>query len=113
MFQRDCRAICGRGPIEFGWFMVDIELKLGLLGTNVGFILLGALTQTTQFDVSTMQKLLTQMSAGMGTALYTTFVGLIASMLLGLQYHLLDRAADELLLRLVWLTETAAAPSMP
>jgi hypothetical protein len=97
-----------RGPIEFGWFMVDIELKLGLLGTVVGFILLGALTQTTQFDLGTMQKLLTQMSAGMGTALYTTFVGLIASMLLGVQYHLLDRAADELILRLVWLTETAA-----
>ena len=46
--------------------------------------------------VTTMQDLLQQMSAGMGVALYTTLTGVVASMVLGLQYLLLDRSADQL-----------------
>ena len=85
---------------EFGWYAVDILIKLGLLGTIIGFILmLGSIANTSQLDVNTMQKVLTQMSRGMGTALYTTLAGLVASILLGAQYLLADRAADALLER--------------
>ena len=69
-----------KGAHDIGWFAVDVLLKLGLLGTIVGFVLmLGSVTETVSFDVNTMQEVLRQMSTGMGTALYTTMIGLIGS----------------------------------
>ncbi len=85
-------------PHDIGWFVVDVMVKLGLLGTIVGFVLmLGTVVNITDFDLSTVQKILKQMSTGMGTALYTTFAGLVCSILAGVQYHLLDRGADDLI----------------
>lgn len=96
-----------KGSHDIGWFMVDILVKLGLLGTIVGFILmLGSVADTASLDVNTMQKVLKQMSNGMGTALYTTLAGLVGSMALGLQYLLLDKGADDLIERIVRLTES-------
>ena len=58
---------------EFGWFSADIMLKLGLIGTVIGFIImLGSLSDITTFDVSLLQGVLTTMGSGMGVALYTT-----------------------------------------
>ncbi|MGR8947145.1 MAG: MotA/TolQ/ExbB proton channel family protein [Gammaproteobacteria bacterium] len=95
-----------KGSHEAGWFIVDILLKLGLVGTIIGFILmLGSIADTSSLDVNTMQKVLKQMSSGMGTALFTTLAGLIGSMLLGLQYLLADKSADELIRRSVLLAE--------
>ena len=96
-----------KGSHDLGWFMVDVLLKLGLLGTIVGFILmLGSVADTASLDVNTMQKVLKQMSNGMGTALYTTLAGLVGSMALGLQYLLLDKGADDLIERIVRLTDS-------
>lgn len=87
-----------KGQHEIGWFVSDLMIKLGLLGTIVGFVLmLGSVVDVTDFDVSTMQKILKQMSTGMGTALYTTFAGLICSILTATQYYMLDQAAEEIL----------------
>lgn len=98
-----------KGPHDIGWFGVDILLKLGLIGTIVGFILmLGSVANAASLDVNTMQKILTQMSAGMGTALLTTLTGLIGSILLGLQYLLLDKGADSLIENIICLTESLA-----
>lgn len=101
-----------KGPHELGWFTVDLQLKIGLLGTIVGFILmLGSVTVTAgSLDIAAMQKILQQMSYGMGTALYTTLAGLIASMLTGLQYLLLDRSADDLIARTIHLVEVQVLP---
>ena len=86
-----------KNPHNLGWFCSDIMIKLGLLGTIIGFVLmLGSVVNVTDFDVSTMQNILKQMSSGMGTALYTTFAGLVCSILTAAQFHLLDQAADEL-----------------
>jgi len=99
-----------KGSHDLGWFMVDVLLKLGLLGTIVGFILmLGSVADTSSLDVNTMQKVLRQMSNGMGTALYTTLAGLVGSMSLGLQYLLLDKAADDLIERILRMTESRLA----
>ena len=96
-----------KGTHDVGWFAVDVLLKLGLLGTIVGFILmLGSVTETVSFDVNTMQEVLRQMSNGMGTALYTTMIGLIGSVSLGLQYLLLDKGADDLIERLLKLCDS-------
>ena len=96
-----------KGSHDIGWFVVDILLKLGLIGTIVGFILmLSSVANTASLDVNTMQKVLKQMSAGMGTALFTTLAGLTGSILLGLQYLLLDKGADVLIERILRLSES-------
>lgn len=96
-----------KGSHEAGWFIVDVLLKLGLVGTIIGFILmLGSIADTSSLDVNTMQKVLRQMSSGMGTALFTTLAGLVASMLLGLQYLLADKSADELIRRSIVIAES-------
>ena len=87
-----------KNPHNLGWFFTDIMIKLGLLGTIIGFVLmLGSVVNVTDFDVTTMQNILKEMSSGMGTALYTTFAGLTCSILTAAQFHLLDQAADELI----------------
>jgi len=81
-------------------------LKLGLLGTVIGFIfMLGSVTAVDSVDVKTLQTLLTSMSDGMRIALYTTLAGLSAGMLLGFQYQLLDRTADRLLALIIEISE--------
>ncbi len=85
-------------PHEIGWFATDIMIKMGLLGTIIGFILmLASVSDITEFDVTTMQKILSYMSSGMGTALYTTMTGLVCSMLGATQYQMLDRNANDLI----------------
>ena len=74
-----------------GYMVVDILLKLGLTGTVIGFILmLIPIGEIKDFDPQVIQQLLSKMSGGMAVALYTTLTGLITSILLKLQYFLLD-----------------------
>ncbi len=81
-----------------GHFIADALLKLGLLGTIIGFILmLLPVAQIEDFDTNLVQQLMVQMSAGMAVALYTTLAGLVTSTLLKLQYLLADNALSELL----------------
>jgi flagellar motor component MotA len=85
-------------PHEIGWFSADIMIKLGLLGTIIGFIfMLASVANITDFDVTSMQKILKHMSIGMGTALYTTLAGLVCSMLAASQYYMLDNSVDKLM----------------
>lgn len=83
------------GPHETAWWFAGATIKLGLLGTVVGFIvMIGRLDLAKGTDTAQIQALLAQMTLGMGIALVTTLVGLVANMLLGVQLLLLDRAAD-------------------
>lgn len=100
-----------------GHFISDVLLRLGLLGTIVGFIfMLLPIGEMEGFDAGMMQSLLTAMSGGMAVALYTTLTGLITSTLLKLQYHLLDASAAQLVTRLSVLVDvhlkTAAEPAL-
>ena len=82
---------------EFGWFSADIMLKLGLIGTVIGFIImLGSLSDITTFDVSLLQGVLTTMGSGMGVALYTTLSALVTGVLIALQYFNLENGCEEL-----------------
>jgi hypothetical protein len=86
-----------RGSHDVGWMIADSMFKLGILGTVVGFILmLGSVAESDSLDLASLQSVLLAMSDGMRVALYTTLTGLIAGMLLGFQYLLVDRAADRL-----------------
>lgn len=102
-----------KGPQEIGWFISDVMLKLGLLGTIIGFIfMLGSVTTIADFDVSTMQQVLRHMSNGMGTALYTTFAGLTGCVLASMQYHMLDKHCDEILMMIRHLSYTHINPEL-
>ena len=102
-----------KGPQEIGWFVSDMMLKLGLLGTIIGFIfMLGSVANIADFDVSNMQKILRHMSDGMGTALYTTLVGLVCSVLSAMQYHMIDRHVDELIELTRHMTQVHVIPKI-
>ncbi len=73
------------------WYVVDLLIKLGLIGTVIGFIImLSSIVTIENFDLSLMQMLLQKMSAGMMIALYTTLTGLVSSILLAFQNKILE-----------------------
>lgn len=93
-----------------GHLATDVLLRLGLLGTIVGFIfMLLPIADMRGFDAGMMQQLLTAMSGGMAVALYTTLAGLVTSTLLKVQYHMLDAAAADLVTRLAVLVDVRLA----
>lgn len=97
-----------RGQHEIGWFITGLLVKLGLLGTVIGFVLmLQPLASLESFEISDIQSVLVSMTSGMSVALNTTLLGLISSMLLSFQYLLLDRGADELIARTVHFMQTS------
>ena len=85
---------------EIGWFVSDMLLTLGMIGTVAGFIymLSNSFSDMNPQNANSMQGVLVKMSVGMSTALYTTAAGLICSMLLKLQVfnftHRLDYLAE-------------------
>jgi len=95
-----------RGSNVFGAFASDTMLKLGLLGTIIGFIMMlapiGALDPENRAAVRSSMSL---MSDGMAVAMYTTLVGLAASILLKVQYSILDSATSKVFAYAVDLTE--------
>lgn len=94
---------------ETGWFIADLMIRLGLLGTVIGFIfMLGSISNVTAVDLQALQQLLSNMSEGMRVALYTTLSGLSAGILLSFQYQLLDQGADRLLSDIIELSEVHA-----
>jgi len=96
----------------FGWFVADLLLSLGLLGTVIGFIvMLGPISGIDASDQSALKHALAAMSGGMAVALYTTLTGLIGGMLLKVQGFLLDGAVDELIRRTTRLTEVHILPT--
>jgi NADH:ubiquinone oxidoreductase subunit 5 (subunit L)/multisubunit Na+/H+ antiporter MnhA subunit len=87
--------------LNHGWFAADAVLKLGLLGTIIGFILmLAPISKLSGYDAASLQAALGEMSAGMAVALYTTLTGLVANLLLRLQFQILSDAMQEYLLEL-------------
>lgn len=102
-----------RAGHETGWFIADLMIRLGLLGTVIGFIfMLGSISTISSVDIQALQQLLSTMSGGMRVALYTTLAGLSTGMLLSFQYQLLDQGADCLLADIIELSEVHAIPHL-
>lgn len=96
-----------RSPLELGSFIIDVLIRLGLIGTIIGFIMmLQSFVSGPSPTEENIQELLITMSTGMGTALYTTFAGLVASTLLGLQHQLLSRNVEGVVAALIRLSDT-------
>lgn len=86
-----------RSPVDLGWFFVDLAVRLGLLGTIIGFILIFAsLTDINIEGGDDLKDLLIAMSGGMGTALLTTLTGLVGASILSFQYLILGRETEYL-----------------
>jgi hypothetical protein len=95
-----------RGPNALGSFASDSLMKLGLLGTIVGFILmLAPIAGLDAADHASMKLSMGLMSDGMAVAMYTTLAGLIGSILVQTQYYMLDEATAKLFALATDLTE--------
>ncbi len=82
---------------DVGWFISESCLALGMVGTVTGFlIMLG--TAFANVDVTnavTLQQALSDMATGMSTALWTTLVGLVCSLIIKVQLVNLEVALNE------------------
>ena len=102
------RGLAGRlrGSNPFGAFASDTLMKLGLLGTIIGFIMmLAPIAGMDPGDRSTIRSSMNLMSDGMAVAMYTTLAGLVGSILVRIQYYMLDDATAKLFAYAVGLTE--------
>ena len=99
------------GAQSIGFFIAETMLRLGLLGTVIGFIfMLAPLTNVQTIDVGQMREVLASMSGGMAVALYTTLCGLVGGILLKLQYYFLEGATEELMATVTEITEVFVVP---
>jgi hypothetical protein len=95
-----------RGSNLFGVFAGDTLMKLGLLGTIIGFIMmLAPIAGLDPENREAVRASMSLMSDGMAVAMYTTLVGLVGSILVRIQYGLLDRATAKIFAFAVDLTE--------
>ena len=82
---------------EVGWFISESCLALGMVGTVTGFlIMLGtAFANVDVTNAATLQQALADMAVGMSTALWTTLVGLVSSLIIKVQLVNLEVALNE------------------
>ena len=102
-----------RGSNGFGAFASDTLIKLGLLGTIVGFIImLAPIAGLDAADRTLLKSSMGLMGDGMAVAMYTTLAGLVGSILLKVQYYMLDAATARVFSHAVTLTETRVVPAL-
>jgi len=82
---------------DVGWFISESCLALGMVGTVTGFlIMLGtAFANVDVTNSATLQQALSDMATGMSTALWTTLVGLVSSLIIKVQLVNLEVALNE------------------
>ena len=84
------------------FFIADILLKLGIVGTVIGFIImLSSLSTIDEMNLSKMNNLLLSMSSGMKVALYTTLSGLICSILLTIQNNYFENKINNFISKIL------------
>ena len=72
-------------------------MKLGLLGTIIGFIMmLAPIAGSIPAIAAPIRSSMKLMSDGMAVAMYTTLAGLVGSILVRIQYYMLDDATAKL-----------------
>ena len=82
---------------DVGWFIAESCLAIGMVGTVTGFlIMLGtAFANVDVTNSTTLQQALSDMATGMSTALWTTLVGLVCSLIIKVQLVNLEVALNE------------------
>ncbi len=81
---------------EIGWFISELCMMLGMIGTVVGFIytLVMTIGSGTFTDVTQLQSVVTDLAKGVGIAGWTTLFGLIAGASIKIQMHNLENAGE-------------------
>lgn len=77
------------------WFVSELCLSLGMIGTVIGFISMLKGFNDVGEGIKSVQKMMSNMSYGMATALYTTLAGLIFGNLLKLQAFHIEKQLQE------------------
>lgn len=77
---------------EKEWFISELCISLGMIGTVIGFIymLYSVFSSLNITDTLAVQQSLGKMAQGMGTALLTTLVGLVSSVLIKSQLVMVE-----------------------
>ena len=72
---------------DYTWFIAESAMTVGMIGTVIGFMLMlgSSFADIDPSDVNSMKKVISDMAAGMSTALLTTLAGLIVSLALKVQ----------------------------
>ena len=73
--------------VNIEWFISDVVLTLGMLGTIIGFMIMlqGTFSSIEFNDAHSIRTALSSMSKGLFTALNTTLIGLVSSIVLKVQ----------------------------
>ena len=73
--------------VDVEWFVSDVVLTLGMLGTIIGFMIMlqGTFSSIEFNDAHSIRTALSSMSKGLFTALNTTLIGLVSSIILKVQ----------------------------
>ena len=73
--------------VNVEWFVSDVVLTLGMLGTIIGFMIMlqGTFSSIEFNDTNSIRLALSSMSQGLFTALNTTLIGLVSSIILKVQ----------------------------
>ncbi len=77
-----------------GWFLSDIFMAVGFLGTLIGFIYMLDLSGLTNTNAA--QATLVTLTTGMKTALYTTVMALIASIVTKVSLYILNNDIQQI-----------------
>ena len=81
-----------RQGYDVEWFVSEMMISLGMIGTVIGFIymLYSVFSSLNITDTMAVQESLGKMAQGMGTALLTTLVGLVSSVLVKSQLVMVE-----------------------
>jgi hypothetical protein len=82
---------------KVGWFIAESCLALGMIGTVIGFLLMLGISFS-NLDITNqaaLQDALINMAIGMSTALYTTLIGLISSLIIKIQLVNLETLLED------------------
>lgn len=83
--------------LNVSWFISEVLLSLGMIGTVAGFILMlgESFGSIDTANADSLKEALSSMALGMSTALYTTLVGLILSQALKIQLVNLESGEED------------------
>jgi hypothetical protein len=81
-----------RHGTDLQWFLADSVLSLGMVGTLFGFlmVLYSTFDGIDVSDTDSMKQAIESLANGMGTALLTSLVGLVSSIIIKLQLVILE-----------------------
>jgi len=86
------KCYAGHRDYTIEWFISDVVITLGMIGTIVGFIIMlsGTFDTLKIADANSVRLLIASMSKGLYTALNTTLAGLISSVIIKAQLVVCD-----------------------